>query len=213
MKIEVWDTDRVLEYKNNVKIHNKDQVEKIAKSIAEFGFDQPIVVDEKGVIIKGHGRHAAAKLLGLKQVPVLVRDDLTEEQANAARLADNRVAIGDFDTIALQKELESIDFDFHGIFDDKELDFMEADLCEIKPGGASKDLFAEIEEKTAETAEKIESLDKSDKKINEALGFNYIRGSEERIVARFMAEIEAKTNLTGGDAFVAFAKEYLDEQR
>ncbi|MFH3639762.1 ParB/Srx family N-terminal domain-containing protein, partial [Acinetobacter baumannii] len=80
--------DDVKPYELNAKIHSEEQVAKIAESIARFGWDQPIVVDKNGVIIKGHGRRLAAIKLGLIEVPVLVRDDLNEEQVKAARLAD-----------------------------------------------------------------------------------------------------------------------------
>lgn len=108
LKIEWWPIEAVKPYENNVKIHEEEQVEKIAQSIKQFGFDQPIVVDKDGVIIKGHGRTEASRFLGLKKVPVLVRRDLTEEQIKAARIADNRVAISDFDTVGLQNEIASI---------------------------------------------------------------------------------------------------------
>ncbi|AVI39345.1 phage tail family protein (plasmid) [Acinetobacter baumannii] len=84
----MWIVDDVKPYELNAKIHSEEQVAKIAESIARFGWDQPIVVDKNGVIIKGHGRRLAAIKLGLIEVPVLVRDDLNEEQVKAARLAD-----------------------------------------------------------------------------------------------------------------------------
>ena len=121
MKVQVWPIEKLKPYENNVKIHDEKQVGKIAESIKRFGWDQPIVVDKDGIIIKGHGRTLAAKSLGLKEVPVLVRDDLTPDQVNAARIADNRVAMGDIDTEGLQRELQLIDLDLSGIFDAKEL--------------------------------------------------------------------------------------------
>ena len=66
MKIE-----NIKPYEKNAKKHPKKQVEQVAKSIKEFGFNQPIVIDKKGVIIVGHGRYEAAKLLGLSDVPVI----------------------------------------------------------------------------------------------------------------------------------------------
>lgn len=209
LKIELWDIDKVIPYDKNVKIHDQEQVEKIAKSITEFGFDQPIVVDKDGVIIKGHGRTQACKFLGLKKVPVLVRTDLTDEQVKAARLADNRVAISDIDTMGLQEELKNLDFDLHGIFDDKELKFLEADLMELKPEGLSKDLYADIEEKATETTRKIDETDKAPVKISDALGFKTITGEEERTISRFMARIEGEKNLPPAEAFVSFAKDYI----
>ena len=80
-------TEALAPYAKNAKKHPAKQIKQVAASIKEFGFNQPIVVDKDGVVIVGHGRLEAAKLLGLKEVPVL-QVDLTEQQAAAYRLAD-----------------------------------------------------------------------------------------------------------------------------
>jgi DNA modification methylase len=90
MKIEQWRISRVLPYKGNPR-KNDDAVEKVAASIKEFGFKQPIVVDKDDVVIVGHTRLLAALRLGMKEVPVLVARDLSPAQVKAYRLADNRV--------------------------------------------------------------------------------------------------------------------------
>ena len=110
----VWrDPNTVTPYVGNAKTHPSEQVDKIASSIAEFGFDQPIVVDGDGVIIKGHGRREAALRIGLSQVPVIVRTDLTPTQVKAARLADNKTAESPWDTDVLRLELETLrDLDY-----------------------------------------------------------------------------------------------------
>ena len=77
-------------HENNPRRISDEAVEKVANSIREFGFQQPIVVDSAHVIIVGHTRLKAAKKLGLETVPVVVADNLTEEQAKAYRLADNK---------------------------------------------------------------------------------------------------------------------------
>jgi ParB-like chromosome segregation protein Spo0J len=87
-RIEWRDPASLTPYSNNAKTHPVEQVDKIAASIASFGFDQPIVVDGDGVIIKGHGRREASLRLGLDNVPVLVRTDLSVAEIKAARLAD-----------------------------------------------------------------------------------------------------------------------------
>lgn len=109
MIVEQWDIDRVRPYPNNPR-KNKKAVVAVAKSIREFGFKVPIVVDTEGVIITGHTRREAAISLGMKTVPVIVADDLTEQQIKAFRLADNKVAeIAEWDDDALQEELASLD--------------------------------------------------------------------------------------------------------
>lgn len=209
-KVEAWDVEKLIPYENNVKIHDEKQVKKIAESIKQFGWDQPIVVDKDGVIIKGHGRRLAALKLGLKTVPVLVRGDLTPEQVNAARVADNRVAMGDIDTELLQKELSLIDFDFSGIFDKKELAFMEVDLTEIDPESVEVDIVAEMERQSDAMSENIREVEDSDVRIADALGFRKVKGADQRPIARFMARIEADTGLQGADAFVTFVENYIN---
>jgi len=109
MIVEQWDIDRVRPYPNNPR-KNKKAVAAVAKSIREFGFKVPIVVDTEGVIITGHTRREAAISLGMKTVPVIVADDLTEQQIKAFRLADNKVAeIAEWDDDVLQEELASLD--------------------------------------------------------------------------------------------------------
>lgn len=89
MKIDNVNIDSVIPYANNPR-NNSDAVDKVAASIQAFGWQQPIVVDENMVVIVGHTRLLAAKKLGLDEVPVQVADKLTEGQAKAYRLADNR---------------------------------------------------------------------------------------------------------------------------
>lgn len=93
-KTEVAQTsiDDLIPYEKNARDNNELAVEKVAESISEFGFNQPIVVDKDNVIIAGHTRFKAAQQLGLKKVPVLKADHLSKEQADAYRLADNRTA-------------------------------------------------------------------------------------------------------------------------
>ena len=105
-KIELWPTAQLKPYEKNAKIHPPKQVQALAKIIEKHGFDQAIVVDRDGIIIKGHGRLEAAKHLGLKKVPVVVRDDLTPAQVRAARIADNTIAeMGKWDSDLLASDV------------------------------------------------------------------------------------------------------------
>ena len=101
-------------YANNAKTHPEEQVEKIANSIKAFGFKQPLVLEDDGTIIIGHGRFAAAKKLGLSEVPCIYASDLNEAQIKALRLADNKVAESEWDFLKLDGELEELNdiFDF-----------------------------------------------------------------------------------------------------
>ena len=94
-------------YVKNAKLHTSKQVQQVAASIQEFGFNQPIVLDKQGVIIVGHGRYEAAKLLGLTDVPV-IEVNLTEEQAKAYRLADNKLNESEWDMKLAVDELKEL---------------------------------------------------------------------------------------------------------
>ena len=98
----------IVPYEKNAKKHPKSQVKQIADSIKAFGFNQPIVVDKHKVIIVGHGRWEAAKLLGLASVPAIIAD-LTEKEAMAYRLADNRLNESDWDMKIVIEELKLLD--------------------------------------------------------------------------------------------------------
>ena len=95
-------------YKKNAKKHPKEQVEQIANSIKEFGFTQPVLIDKNNCVVAGHGRILGAKAAGLKEVPTLCLEDLTEEQIKAYRLADNKLNESDWDNVLLTEELEEL---------------------------------------------------------------------------------------------------------
>ena len=106
MKIQNIELTKILPYINNPR--KNLNVDKVASSIKEFGFQQPIVVDKEFVIIVGHTRYEAAKKLQLKEVPIVIAD-LSEVQAKAYRIADNKVAQDNYwDFEKLQLELDSI---------------------------------------------------------------------------------------------------------
>lgn len=123
MQLKNVDIDSIKPYKNNPR-NNDDAVDATANSIKEFGWQQPIVVDKDNVIIVGHTRLKAAKELGLKQVPIVVAENLTDEQANAYRLADNKTGeLADWDFDLLDDELadiNNIDMTQFGFSEDKD---------------------------------------------------------------------------------------------
>lgn len=108
MKVQNWDINRIKPYENNPRI-NDASVPQVVESIKQFGWQQPLVVDKHGTIVVGHTRYKAAKQLGLTQIPVVVADELTDDQINAYRLADNKVAeLSTWDIDKLQTELVDI---------------------------------------------------------------------------------------------------------
>lgn len=105
MKIINLKIDVLKPYDKNPR-KNKEAVKYVAESIKEFGFKQPIVIDKNNVIVCGHTRLLAAKQLGLKEVPCILADDLTEEQINAYRLVDNKTnEFAEWDNELLKEEL------------------------------------------------------------------------------------------------------------
>src|ERR1700683_3079367 len=91
--IQMWLVDKLIPWARNPRTHSDAQVAQIAASIAEFGFNNPILVDTKAGIIAGHGRLLAARKLQLEQVPVIVLDHLSEAQKRAYIIADNQLAL------------------------------------------------------------------------------------------------------------------------
>jgi ParB-like chromosome segregation protein Spo0J len=92
-RLEVLPLDRLVPYARNARTHSPEQVAQIAASIREFGFTNPVLVDEDGGIVAGHGRVLAARKLGMDQVPCLRLTGLTEAQRRAYVIADNRLAL------------------------------------------------------------------------------------------------------------------------
>lgn len=131
-------TEELLEYSNNAKLHPQEQVDQIADSISEFGFNNPILAwhNDEGEpeIVAGHGRLMAARKLGMEKLPVVFLDHMSEEQRRAYILVDNKLTMNsDFDFEILAGELSALDsfdmaefgfavvddYDISGFFDDE----------------------------------------------------------------------------------------------
>ena len=109
LKIINKNIDDIKEYENNAKEHPDWQIEQIANSIKEFGFNDPIAINANNQIIEGHGRLLAAKQLGLIEVPCIVLTGLTEVQERAYIIAHNKTTMNtDFDLDRLQYELNAL---------------------------------------------------------------------------------------------------------
>src|SRR5579863_9598524 len=125
-QIEPWAVERLVVFAANARTHTRDQIAQIAASIVEFGFVNPILVTDNGVIIAGHARLLAAKQLGMTQVPVIILTHLSEIQRRALVIADNQLALNaGWDEEMLRRELVSLqneDFSLELIgFEDAEL--------------------------------------------------------------------------------------------
>src|SRR3954447_18601894 len=137
--IEHWPLDRLIPHARNARTHSEEQVAQIAGSIAEFGFVNPVLVGDDGVIVAGHGRILAARKLGLTEAPVIILSHLSPTQRRALMIADNRIAENaGWDDQMLAAELtalrdENVDLGMLG-FDDDDLDRLLAEA-----GGEAED--------------------------------------------------------------------------
>ena len=194
LSIESIKIDQITPYKNNPR-HNDEAVEYVANSIKEFGFRVPIVIDKNNVIVTGHTRLKAAKLLRLDKVPCIRADDLTEDQIKAFRIADNKVgeiATWDFDKLDI--ELEDIDIDMSSFG----LDFgsFGNDPGEIKDDDDDEGYYGDERERTNK-AYNLDLIDyenltndfwqmpiiKCDNYIpHDLIGFNYAKSNKQKDV-------------------------------
>ena len=128
-KVEQWSIDRLIPYANNARTHSADQVAQIAASIKEWGWTTPVLVDEDGGIIAGHGRTLAAQRLKMTEVPVMVAKGWSEAKKRAYVIADNKLALNagwDEETLRLElTELQDLGYDL-GLtgFEQKELQML-----------------------------------------------------------------------------------------
>jgi DNA modification methylase len=138
LQLEMMPVASLAPYAANARLHPTEQVAQLAASIGEFGFNVPVLVDDAGVLIAGHGRVLAAKALGLEEVPAIRLGHLTEAQARAFRLADNQLALNStWDESLLAAELRALrtdEFDIGLIgFDDATLDRLLDDVASDAP--------------------------------------------------------------------------------
>lgn len=217
-KIEMWPVERLIPYDKNAKIHTEAQIEALAKVIKTQGWDVPIVVDKDGVIIKGHGRRLTAIHLGLKEVPVIVRSDLTPAQVKAARLSDNRVALTEFDTVLIKDELASLSlegFEMDTIgFDTKELDMMIRDMDTVDSSVFDTAPDAANDSAPADAAGKPADAPQSGPKMIElqsVLGFKAVPEAHQRSLVKFLSYAESMTGKTGAEAFAEFCQSVVTE--
>lgn len=127
MQIVYKKVNELIPYINNSRTHSEEQVNQIVANINEFGFTNPLLIDEKDNIIAGHGRLLASKKLKMEEVPCIVLSGLTEAQKKAYVIADNKMALNagwDFNLLSLELEnLKELDFDLELTgFDTDEID-------------------------------------------------------------------------------------------
>lgn len=155
MQIENVSIDSIRPYEKNAKKHPPEQVERLARELKDVGFTQPIVIDNDGVIVAGHGRFESAKLAGFTEVPVhRLPADISPERIRAIRLFDNKIAESGMDEKLLRQELSELvaidgfDFAWTG--------FAESEIVDVLP--EDNDWVKEREQKKAEDDEKADAV-------------------------------------------------------
>ena len=151
LKIEHVSVDELIPYAKNARTHSDTQVAQIAASMTEFGFVNPILLGEDNIIIAGHGRLMAAKLLGMKNVPTIRLNHLNEAQRRALVIADNKIAENaGWDESLLREELsalEDLDFNIDLLgFNAEELDNLFLDDANASGGLTDEDAAPEAPE-------------------------------------------------------------------
>lgn len=171
MKVEQIKIEEILPYDQNPR-DNSAAVEKVADSIKEFGWQQPIVVDEEKIILAGHTRHLAALSMGLKEVPVLIAKGLTEPQKKAYRIVDNKTSeLAEWDKELLKSEFLAL----------QELDF------DLNLTGFDLDEIARM------SGEDLMQFDEELDEIDESLEFNDLDGANANHVKMLMLYLDTDT--------------------
>ncbi len=152
LQIEVRPIKQLRPYPRNSRIHSKKQIRQIADSIRKFGFTNPVLIDREGMILAGHGRVEAAKLLGMETVPCVRLEKMTEAQKRTYVLADNKLALNagwDYELLAEElKELSATGLDIDvGLtgFSIAEVDSIIADASPEEPGNPDDDLLPDVD--------------------------------------------------------------------
>lgn len=154
MEVRNISLSELKEYENNPRLINEEAIDRVAASIKEFGFKVPIIVDEDNVIVAGHTRKLAAQSIGMDEVPVVIADDLTDEQIKAFRLADNKVAeFSEWDLDVLSEELLNLD-DVSGVemedfgFDADDIGAEVEEEGDFDPEGEAEDIRSSESQET-----------------------------------------------------------------
>lgn len=215
MEIINKNIEDLIPYENNPRINNK-AVKSVAESIKQFGFKVPIVIDKDNIIVTGHTRYKASKKLGLKQVPCIIADDLTDEQVKAFRLADNKVSeLAEWDWDKLDEEIDGLidinieDFGFEMVDEEIEHEINQVqtqkrvenilNLEQAQYKGVGKYDIPELQP-TLETDV-----------INEWIGFNYVlsdKNPEGKAVHFFIDDYQFERIWNNPDKYVEKLKQY-----
>lgn len=208
-QIEQIAVDRLIPYANNARVHSDEQIAQIASSIREFGFNAPVLIDKDHGIIAGHGRVAAARKLGLSEVPCIRLEHLTERQKKAYILADNKIALNStWDKSVLNLELQELK--------DLGIDLSIVGFTELDLARLSDDMDQDFLDGIALNATNEPSEEKSSPsdESSEMAPLSVVLEHEQRVLVFEALRIaKKKYNLdTSGQAIWIICKEWLDNE-
>lgn len=226
-KIQAWSLDQLKPAENNHKRHTEESTAKLAKSMADIGQIQPVIVDKDGEIIAGHGRWMAAQKLGWSKIKVI---QLPVDRATAikARIADNLMSNQNIDHEKLATELNELvaligeeDQDLGAldlgvmIIDDALAglhDMRQSDDFGISKEAFSSNILQDVEEFTREGEEKMAAAAAAETPIRRVFGFANVNMEQARIIKDFMTQVMHETGREDpAEAFVSWVSEVLAE--
>lgn len=216
--IQAWTLDRLKPAENNHKKHTAESTAKLAKSIADIGQIQPVIVDKDGEIIAGHGRWMAAKALGLDKIKV-IQVPVSREVAIKARIADNLMSNQNIDNEKLAAEIAElakldVDIDLSNIIIDDDLAGLHGmNLKEdygIDENALSGDILTDSKKFTEENEEMMVEAKDSKVLIRNVFGFNEVTAGQARSIRDFMAIVlEERPEDDAAEALTAWVEELM----
>lgn len=220
--VQAWSLDRLKPAENNHKKHSDESTAKLAKSLADIGQIQPIIVDKDGEIIAGHGRWMAAQRLGWDKVKV-IQVPVSRDIAIKARIADNLMSNQNIDHDKLNAEiaeltdmssLDGMDFELETlILDDglqKLVNMAGKEDFGIDEDAFSKDIIEDSQRFTKENEEIMENADKSATQLHKVFGFKSVSPAQARSLKDFMAVVlDERTEEDPAEALTAWVEEIM----
>lgn len=196
-KVEKWKISKLIPYARNARTHSDEQVGQIAASIKEWGWTTPVLVDEQGGIIAGHGRTLAAQKLGITEVPVMVAKGWSDAKKRAYVLADNKLALNagwDNEMLALElEEIAELGFDLNLIgfdpseFNNSAVDYSVLDGEDIEQqldemaNGVRKAIQIEFEPEHYEEAQELVKFWRDNKSYVGMMIINHLRNEKNKL--------------------------------
>ncbi|MBR2677611.1 MAG: DUF4417 domain-containing protein [Solobacterium sp.] len=215
LNIEYLPLEALKPYEGNVKKHPQSQIEQIKQSILDYGFNDPIAIDENGVIIEGHGRYEASKQLGLEKVPTICLSNMTEEQRKAYTIIHNKLTMSTgFDIKALKKEMQNIgklDFKKFGL----DTKFMKDHDFKAKTQESVSNIlnlaYAQFEGVGHYDIPEIAPVTELPEGIEEWIGFNYVlsdKNPENKAVHFFVDDYQFERIWNRPNDYIEKLKQY-----